>query len=110
MRRTAEVNQARLNTLVCDDRAEGQCECLGCVHNKNRCTARNGHSLYNMNKMVRLIAVTKDGSKPTAYLPNLIGLCQNCLAEHRKSLKERPQETEGLFDMPEAARKDTPLL
>lgn len=110
MRRVPVVNQAALDNLVCADRAGGRCECLGCAHHQNRCTARFGHNLYNLNKIVRLTAVTKDGGKLTTYLENLIGLCQNCLAEHRKSLKKETQESEGLFEMPDSARRETPLL
>lgn len=107
------ISQYKVDSLVCDDRAKGRCECGECSHHKGRCTASRGHTLYNLNKWVQLKAVTKDGSPLSMHLPNLIALCQNCLAEYRKDLvfkKNEEKENEGLFALPELKKKETPLL
>lgn len=111
MRRSTPVNQAKLDTLVCDDRADGRCECEGqCGYHTERCTARRGHMLPDReHTWVRLRAVPRDGT-PNMALDNLVAACQRCVSGFKRKPQAPVEQEAGLFDLPETGGKGTPTL
>jgi hypothetical protein len=98
MRRGAPINWARITTLICDDRADGRCECAGqCGGHPSRCPARHGH-LDEVGDWTKLFPVPLDGVPFHVEPRNLLAMCVPCRRRFEAPPKAR-EEPEGLFDV-----------
>lgn len=114
MRRKAYINWAALGTKVCDDRAEGRCECTGHCRgrpsaNRTRCTSRHGH-VDEAGEWVKLTPVPLDGVAYHVEISNLLAMCQACRRRFEALARQPADEPEGLFDLPESKGGGVPTL
>lgn len=120
MRKSKPINWAALSTQICDDRARGQCECVGqCgehlktfphgVTVQGRCTAKQGH-LDENDDPVKLMPVPQDRVPFHVEPSNLLAMCTPCRRRFEALGKVEEPEVDGLFDLPELKGKDIPTL
>lgn len=119
MRRSAPINWAKITTQICDDRAEGRCECAGecgahmitppCAcgrrnHSrcntrpvKSRCTARHGRP-DEVGDWTKLVPVPLDRIEFRVEPKNLLAMCGPCRKRFAAEGKTPKEEPEGLFE------------